>query len=591
MILDNIRHTKKNLSSRSFDKKIWIIKGFFFLIFFLILTRSLELQIFQTNELDQMAINQYQRFKKLQTQRGSIYDSKGEILSSSVPYYSAFILTKQLKNRRDTIEKLTHILPQTSEEISKKIYSKKKFIWLDKLFHYEQKKKIENLNIVGVHVVQDFRRYYPLENSASHVLGFVGYGSQGLEGLEYRFNKHLLNFKGSVNAEKTRGKVFEGGKIFLTIDENIQYFAEKELKNQVEKMQATRGQVIVMESKTASILAMANYPNYNPNHFSDYSVNTYLNRAVNAAYEPGSTFKVITLAAALEEKLINPQQKIYCEEGSFFIGGSTIRDIKPYAYLKLHEVLQKSSNICALKIGRLIKNKKFHQYILDFGFGEKTNIELPGEIKGVVHNYTKWSNLDKAVISYGHSISVTPIQLISAINAIANGGMYISPTIIRQTQNALNNSVKLPKQKKKRVVSQKTAHTLRTMMVSVTQKGGTGYLANIPNIEIAAKTGTARKYDKEQRQYSTKSHILSFVGFFPAKNPQLTILVILDNPQKIKGVNRSAAPLFKLVAESAIRHYGIENTKRIWRIEKKEFTKKVIVQGGSTTTPLSYLKN
>ena len=346
-----------------------------------------------------------------------------------------------------------------------------------------------------------------------------------------------------------------------------------------------------MESKTASILAMANYPNYNPNHFSDYSVNTYLNRAVNAAYEPGSTFKVITLAAALEEKLINPQQKIYCEEGSFFIGGSTIRDIKPYAYLKLHEVLQKSSNICALKIGRLIKNKKFHQYILDFGFGEKTNIELPGEIKGVVHNYTKWSNLDKAVISYGHSISVTPIQLISAINAIANGGMYISPTIIRQTQNALNNSVKLPKQKKKRVVSQKTAHTLRTMMVSVTQKGGTGYLANIPNIEIAAKTGTARKYDKEQRQYSTKSHILSFVGFFPAKNPQLTILVILDNPQKIKGVNRSAAPLFKLVAESAIRHYGIENTKRIWRIEKKEFTKKVIVQGGSTTTPLSYLKN
>ena len=320
-----------------------------------------------------MAINQYHRFKKLQTQRGSIYDSKGEILSSS-PYYSAFILTKQLKDRQSTIEKLTHILPQTSEEISKKIYSKKKFIWLDKLFRYEQKKKIDDLNIAGLHVVQDFRRYYPLENSASHVLGFVGYGSQGLEGLEYRFNKHLLDFKGIVNAEKTRGKVFEGGKIFLTIDENIQYFAEKELKAQVEKMKASRGQVIVMESKTASILAMANYPNYNPNNFSDYSLSTYLNRAVNAAYEPGSTFKVITLAAALEEKLINPQQKIYCENGSFFIGGSVIRDVKPYAYLKLHEVLQKSSNICALKIGRLIKNKKFHQYILDFGFGKKTNI-------------------------------------------------------------------------------------------------------------------------------------------------------------------------------------------------------------------------
>ena len=211
-------------------------------------------------------------------------------------------------------------------------------------------------------------------------IGICGLWFTGFKGLEYRFNKHLLDFKGIVNAEKTRGKVFEGGKIFLTIDENIQYFAEKELKAQVEKMKASRGQVIVMESKTASILAMANYPNYNPNNFSDYSLSTYLNRAVNAAYEPGSTFKVITLAAALEEKLINPQQKIYCENGSFFIGGSVIRDVKPYAYLKLHEVLQKSSNICALKIGRLIKNKKFHQYILDFGFGKKTNIELPGEI-------------------------------------------------------------------------------------------------------------------------------------------------------------------------------------------------------------------
>ena len=346
---------------------------------------------------------------------------------------------------------------------------------------------------------------------------------------------------------------------FLTIDENIQYFAEKELKKQVEKMKASRGQVIVMESKTASILAMANYPNYNPNYFSDYSTKTYLNWAVNSAYEPGSTFKVITLAAALEEKLINPQQKIYCEEGYFFIGGSIIRDVKPYSHLKLHEVLQKSSNICALKVGRLIDNKKFHQYILDFGFGKKTNIELPGEVKGVVHDYKKWSNLDKAVISYGHSISVTPIQLISAINTIANDGMYISPTIIRQTQNALNNYIKLPEQIKKKVISKKTSQILSKMMVSVTQKGGTGYLANIPNIEIAAKTGTARKYDKEQGQYSTESHILSFVGFLPAEKPQLTILVILDDPQKIAGVNRSAAPLFKSVAIAAIRHYGVQS--------------------------------
>ena len=233
----------------------------------------------------------------------------------------------------------------------------------------------------------------------------------------------------------------------------------------------------------------------------------------------------------------------------------------------------------------------FHQYILDFGFGKKTNIELPGEVKGVVHDYKKWSNLDKAVISYGHSISVTPIQLISAINTIANDGMYISPTIIRQTQNALNNYIKLPEQIKKKVISKKTSQILSKMMVSVTQKGGTGYLANIPNIEIAAKTGTARKYDKEQGQYSTESHILSFVGFLPAEKPQLTILVILDDPQKIAGVNRSAAPLFKSVAKAAIRHYGVKNTKRIWRIEKKGFKKESVAQENSTLRALSYRKN
>ena len=206
MILDNIRDTKKKISL-SPARKTWITKCFFFLIFLLILTRSLELQIFKTNELDKMAISQYQRFKKLQTQRGSIYDSKGQLLSSSIPYYSAFILIKQLEDKQNTIEELSRVLPQTAEEIYQKIYSGKKFVWLEKLFHFEQKKIIEDLKLAGVHVVQDFQRYYPLENLASHVLGFVGYGSQGLEGLEYRFNNHLLDVKGVYKLSEIKLKV------------------------------------------------------------------------------------------------------------------------------------------------------------------------------------------------------------------------------------------------------------------------------------------------------------------------------------------------------------------------------------------------
>lgn len=572
MILDKVRlSVKKTYTPDSFNKKILFIKLIFGFLFLLVFVRSLELQIFKTRELDQIAIKQYQRFKKLQTQRGSIYDTNGKILASSIPYYSVFILNKQIEDQALTIEKLAALLPESKEKIAAKIYSNKKFVWLKKLFDFELKTKIDNLELAGIHVVQDFRRYYPMENLAAHVLGFVGYDSQGLEGIEYKYNKHLLKSKNTVNKKLERGKIFEGGNIFLTIDENIQYFLEKELKKYAEKLDASHVQAIVMETKTASILGMANYPDYNPNNFLDYSSNNYLNRSVSAAYEPGSTFKIITIASALSEKVINTNQKIYCEDGSYFIGGSIIKDTQPYSYLTPQAILQKSSNICILKIGRLLSNKKFYQYIRKFGFGQKTNIELPGEIRGVVHDYKKWTSLDSATISYGHSILVTPIQLISAINTIANDGVFIEPRIIKSAQDALGREIKILDSKKHRVVNRAVARKIRQMLISVTQKGGTGYLANISGINIAGKTGTARKYSKELKGYSKENHILSFAAMLPAEEPQLTILVILDDPKKSKKTSYSAAPLFKKIAKSAILYYGIsyDNQKK-WSSQKNK---------------------
>ena len=459
MILEKIRNqpTHSRLKSPIQPKKnsyspkyrILIIQYFLFFAFLIVLVRSLELQIFQTKKLDKIAIQQYQNFKNLNTQRGKILDAKGNVLSFSLPFYSAFVLTRQIKDPY-AAEKIASVLDLDTEEISNKITSNKKFVWIKKFFDKDLKKKLETLGLEGFHIIQDFKREYPLNNFASHVLGFVGFNSKGLEGLEYKYNNHLLKKKiNTKDYESFTGEVYEGRNIFITIDENIQYFTQKKLEEYVKKHQALYGQAIVMESKTANILAMANYPTYNPNKYFEYNNSVYFNRAITANYEPGSTFKIITVASALEEKLIQPQQKIYCEEGSIFIGGSYIRDARAYAYLTPEETLKKSSNICALKIGRRLSRKKFHQYIKKFGFGEKTNIELPGESLGLVRDYKKWSLLDLAVTSYGHSISVTPIQLISAVNVIANDGVYLSPTIIHKIENAIKEEVSTKKKKKK----------------------------------------------------------------------------------------------------------------------------------------------
>ena len=567
MILEKIRKIEKNTTTNKyfFVTRITIVKYFLFFAFLLVLARSVELQIFQSKKLDQIAIKQYQNFKNLQIQRGKIFDSRGNILSTSIPYYSVFVLPKQIKNPALAIKKLAKVLEESEEQIAKKINSQKKFIWIKKFFDANLKKNLDNLQITGVHVVRDFKRYYPLKDFAAHILGFVGYDSKGLEGIEYKYNDHLLKKNTVTSANKT----YEGGSIFLSIDENIQYFAQKNLAKYAKKYQALYGQVIVMESKTAAILAMANYPNYDPNNFLNYQNSIYFNRAVNAAYEPGSTFKIITIAAALEENLISANQKIYCEQGSIFIGGSIIRDSSPHSYLTLQQILQKSSNICALKIGRRLTQKKFYQYIQNFGFGKKTAIELPGEIRGIVKDYKKWSLLDLAVISYGHSISVTPIQLISAVNTIANDGVYIAPTVISKIENSLHDNIPLLSKKHKRVISVKTARIIKKMLVSVTEKGGTGSAAKILGIDVAGKTGTTKKYDKQLKKYSDEKHTLSFVGFFPAQDPELTILVILDEPQRNQD-HYSAAPLFKEIATNAIRYHRLANDyEKKWAIKKK----------------------
>ncbi len=352
-----------------------------------------------------------------------------------------------------------------------------------------------------------------------------------------------------------RLKTLSGGSLYLTIDSKIQYFAEQELKKAIFAMEAKNGVAIVMESKTGNILSMANIPDYDPNNFDRYDSSRYFNRAVTATYEPGSTFKVITIASALDSKTIQRESIFYCEEGEYQIQDRVIHDVAKYGWLPLEKIIQKSSNICAAKIGQRIPRPIFYRAIREFGFGTKTGISLPGEVSGKVHNYQDWSDTDVATMSFGHTISATPIQVITAINTIAAGGVLVKPRIIKSALKSDGSEVFRANNKGEQIINQNTAKIMKTFMVSVTKPGGTGSLARIKGVSVAGKTGTSRKFDQRKREYSKTNHISSFIGFFPAEDPQITILVVIDEPQKKYLHSKGAAPVFRKIAEHVIRFY------------------------------------
>ena len=537
-------HSPASSNKRRYRLKA--IKILFFAIFLLILLRCLELQ-FNSNIFEEIVEQRKEINSHVAIKRGNITDRNEVLLGFSIPYFSVFVNPTQIENIHLVSQELSLLLGINYNKVFFLISHSKNFVWIKKYISRQIQKKINDLQLEGVHVVSDFKRIYPFQNFSAQTIGFVGTDSLGLEGIEYRFNEYL-NDKNEKN--KTQFSFLtQGGDIQLTLDEKTQYFVEQEVKKAVDTMNASSGSTIVMDSRSGEILALALYPSYNPNFFDKYPVENYRNRIITTPYEPGSTFKIITLAAALEHQIIQSSDKIFCENGSFQIGDRTITDVKKYGVLSIKEIIQKSSNICALKIGLALPKNKFFNTIKKFGFGQKTEISMNGESKGILHDYTSWSNVQTATISYGHSIAVTPLQMISAINVLANDGIYIPPSIIKQPRQLIK------KKAPYRVIGSETARILRKMMVSVTQKGGTGVAAAIKGINIAGKTGTARKYDEKTNSYSNKNHILSFVGMFPAEQPKIIILTIVNDPEFPYKNSFTVAPLFKKIALHILHHF------------------------------------
>jgi cell division protein FtsI (penicillin-binding protein 3) len=350
----------------------------------------------------------------------------------------------------------------------------------------------------------------------------------------------------------------EGHSLILTLDKNIQYLTEKELKKGVLKTQAKGGMALVLNPRTGEILALANYPTYNLNNPKDFPAANRRNQIITDTIEPGSTFKTFLLAAALEEKKFSPSDMIFCENGSYRVGSHVIHDVHRYGWLSFADVIQKSSNIGATKIGRKLGPKTFHAYIRKFGFGATSGIDLPGEVPGLVWPYQRWGEIEASNIAFGQGISVTPLQMAAALGAIANDGRLMKPHLVSQVLDQKGQPAKtFSPQAVRQVLSPETARLMRQLLVRVTEPGGTATQAAIDGLAVGGKTGTAQKVTPDTHRYAPGKYVSTFMGFLPAENPALVILVIIDEPKGMHYGGVVAAPVFKAIGEQSLPLIGL----------------------------------
>lgn len=550
--------------------------GLMGLCLLIVLGRLFFLQIWNADHYTKLAEQRQQRTLLLEEQRNSIHDQRGRMLATSIKVDSIHALPYKIKSPSNAAKRLAPILGMGYEKIFKRLNSSRSFVWLKRQVTPAVSKKVRALNIDGIAFLREYRRYYPMGNFAGPLLGFTGIDSQGLEGLEYEY-QHLLQgekYKYVVeqdgrhrivpNTESQKIEKKDHYSLHLTLDSSIQYFAEKALSEGIARMRAKKGVAIVMETQTGSILALANKPDFDPNHFQQYSREQYLNYAVTGGFEPGSTLKLITIATALEENLLLDDQAFFCENGAYKLAGEVIHDVKPLAWLTVEQIIQKSSNICASKIGLLLTKETFFDYLQQFGFGHKVNLGLSAEAIGKLPPPEDWKTIDHASISFGHGVLASPLQLLTAANVMGTGGIMVYPYIIDHLKNEQGENVRqltdvsgkviqeFGPREKKRILSQKTADTIKRFMVSVTEKGGTGTSARIPGVAVAGKTGTSEIFDEVKKQYSKTDNIASFIGMVPAEAPEITVLVVVESPRKSRHGGTVAGPIFREIAERTL---------------------------------------
>jgi cell division protein FtsI (penicillin-binding protein 3) len=524
------------------------------------------LQLYEHSEYLKRAAKQQQRTIEITPKRGSIFDRNGHPLAMSIPADSVFAMPAELGDAQLEAQLLSRVLGIPLDVLEARLESTQPFVWIAHKITPDKREAVEALNLKGIYFQKENQRIYPKRDLAAHVLGFVDLDEKGLGGIEYELDSQIRGKSEKIVVmADARQRWFDGGEaqrergadVILTLDEKVQYIAERELAAAIAKTRAMAGTVMVMNPNTGEILALANWPKFNPNTASEAPAEARMNRAVTALYEPGSTFKLITLAAAFDQGITRPDEVFDCENGAVYVAGHRIRDHKPFGLLTVSNILAQSSDVGAIKIALRLGAPKFYDYIRAFGFGQLTGVDLPGESKGLLRRLEGWSAVSIGSISMGQEVGVTPVQLISAVSAIANGGVLYKPHVVGELRRADKVLPGLPAPTEpKRVIRPETAATLRRLMESVILNG-TGTRAHLEGWTVAGKTGSAQKIDPTTGRYSHTQLIASFTGFAPISNPAVTILVSLDSPVGEHEGGQVAAPVFKRIAEQVLPYLDV----------------------------------
>lgn len=527
----------------------------------LVVARLGYLQLFCYSEYFSRAQRQQQRVFEISPMRGTIYDRKGHELAVSLPMDSVFGDPAEITDVEMVARLLSGVLNVSADDLETKIREARTPVRLARKLSPEIVQRITGMNMKGVFFQKENRRVYPQRELAASVLGYVDVDEKGIGGIEYSLDKQIRGRPGKmmVMADGRRRRYDRselapdpGASITLTIDETIQYIAEKELGRAISETHAKAGTVVVQDPNSGELLAVANWPVFDPNNAGSYSDESRTDRAVASAYEPGSTFKVITLTGAIEHGVANPDLLIDCQMGQILVAGRLIHDWKKFGVLSVRGILANSSDVGAIKVALRLGAPKFYDTMRDFGIGQPTGIELPGENRGLLRPLTNWSASSIGSLAMGQEVSVTPIQITSAISAVANGGTLYRPHIVREIND--NTPTPLPAvPAPQQATDGRTAATVRQMMEDVVFEG-TGKPARLDGYTAAGKSGTAQKIDPATGRYSASQYNASFVGFAPVNTPVVTILVVLDSPVGPHHGGEVGGPVFKRIAEQVLAY-------------------------------------
>lgn len=552
--------------------RILIVLAFFCVLFTIIGYRAVQLQVLQSDWLASRAQRQYDRVVTVTGKRGVIFDTNMNILASSVSVTSVAIRPQQMTkdDKPAAAVALADALDMDYSAVLKSLNMDNGFVWLKRKIGPQQADAMRALKIKGVELIQEYDRFYPNKSIAAQTVGFTSIDGKGIEGIEFYCDAFLTpdpsssrvirdahgSILRSITPEMDPNSVgVTGHSVVLTLDKNIQYIAEEVLAETVEKFKAKSAMAIVMDPHTGAILAMAQAPVFNPNNLQNGDRANWRNRNVADRYEAGSVMKIFSVAAALETGMVTPNTQYYCENGAYAVGRKIVRDTKKLGTLTLSDIVKVSSNIGVIKMSEEIGKDNLYAGLKNFGFGEKTGIECPGEAAGYLSTPNAWSRMDLAAISFGHGMSVTPIQIVTATSAIANGGMLMKPYLVKSVVDSNGEIVKeFNPVVKQRAISPKTAAMMNLMLQSVTEKGGTGVSAAINGYNVAGKTGTAHKAEKGG--YGSK-YMSSFVGFAPAENPAIVVLVMVDEPATAYFAATVAAPAFNKITQKTLYYMHV----------------------------------